>query len=164
MPRDQWMIWRLRLIIEWSNECSFDLYHVFSQSTKISFAMKTKHTLSLPKIYKAWNFLTIQLQQYCKSGRTFPCSKPVASSKDCCRIGNTICLCLPVLLARQHRWAQALGVSQSAAFADGNNLLSQGKCSALVYESKVWMLCKFWAVTTTDSCDQKLGSFLWHDS
>ena len=40
--------------------------------------------------------LTVELCQYCKSGSTFSSSEPVAASSDCCRLGNTLCLCSPV--------------------------------------------------------------------
>ena len=43
---------------------------------------------------KTW--LTLELSQYRKSGSMFSSSEPVAASSDSSRLGNTLCLCLPV--------------------------------------------------------------------
>ena len=42
-------------------------------------------------------FLTLELSQYRKSDSTFSSSKPVSVRSDCRRLGNTLCLCSPVL-------------------------------------------------------------------
>ena len=41
-------------------------------------------------------FLTVELSQYSKSGSTFSSSEPVVASRDCSRLGYSLCLCLPV--------------------------------------------------------------------
>ena len=41
-------------------------------------------------------FLTLELHQYHKSGSMISSSEPVAALSECCLLGSTLCLCLPV--------------------------------------------------------------------
>ena len=61
------------------------------------------------------NFLPIPSKfsfhsQYHKSCRMFSSSELVAASSDCCRLENTLCLCLPVLpvQAEPESWPKSL--------------------------------------------------------
>ena len=45
-------------------------------------------------------FLTVELKQYRKSGSTFSSRELVTARSDCCRLGNTLCLCSPVQTAQ----------------------------------------------------------------
>ena len=45
-------------------------------------------------------FLALNLCQFSKGGSTFSSSEPAAASSDCSRLGNALCLCLPVQPAK----------------------------------------------------------------
>ena len=87
--RDQWLIDRLSeamgAALVGKNFSPIQL--------KFSFHMKKKGTCLGPKLTKHWNLLS----QYHKSGSMFSSSEPVDAHSDCSRLGNTLCLCLPVL-------------------------------------------------------------------
>ena len=51
--------------------------------------------------------LTLKLSQYSKSGSRFFSSKPMAASRDCSWLGNTLCLCLPVRQSNQPKLCQS---------------------------------------------------------
>ena len=90
--------WAQQWVLLWSATTSSQ----FHRNHWISLPMKKKLS-SLPRanIYKELKtFLTVELSQYCKSGSTFSSSKPVTASSDCSRLGNILCLCLPVLPAQ----------------------------------------------------------------
>ena len=63
--------------------------------------MKNKSFSSQPEFLKALNLLsTFKLSQYRKSGSIFPSSELVAAYSNCSRLGNALCLCLPVQQAQ----------------------------------------------------------------
>ena len=66
---------------------------------------RKKNLLSLPDIYKALNLLncrtgSLHQGQYRNSSSTFSSSEPVVALSDCSRLGNALCLCLPILPAQ----------------------------------------------------------------
>ena len=107
--------------IEQSNEYCFGWSHNLESSIKnfTSFHMKNKASSHCLKFTKHWIFLTLELKFHFtwktkgavtawnihsiesfwllnKSGSPFPSSEPVAARRDCSRLGNSLCLCLPI--------------------------------------------------------------------
>ena len=60
------------------------------------FPKKKKPVVTAQYLQSIKTFLTVELIQYSKSGSTFSSSESVAASSDCSRLGNKLCLCLPV--------------------------------------------------------------------
>ena len=64
--------------------------------SKYSFHIKKKVTCHCPLSTKHEIVLLLKLNQFYKSGGTLSSSEPVTAHSDCSRLGNTLCLCLPV--------------------------------------------------------------------
>ena len=62
--------------------------------------MKKEEFRSSLKFTSIKTLLTLELSQYSKSGSIFSSSEPFAASSNCSRLGNVLCLCLPVLPAQ----------------------------------------------------------------
>ena len=90
--RDQWLIERL------SEAMGAALVgNNFSPiPSKFHFTWKKKWLVAARNLQSIKTLLTLELSQYRKSGSMFSSSEPVAASSDSSRLGNTLCLCLPV--------------------------------------------------------------------
>ena len=64
---------------------------------KISFHMKKKVTHRARNLQIIKALLTLELSQDSKRGSIFTSSELVAASSNCSRLGNSLCLCLPLL-------------------------------------------------------------------
>ena len=78
--------WAKLWALLWSATNSHSIHGTFISNEKTSFV--TARYLQSIK-----TFLTVELSQYSKSGNTVSSSEPVTASSDCCRLGNTLCLC-----------------------------------------------------------------------
>ena len=79
---------------------------------------KTKWLVAAQNLQSIKTLLTLELSQYCKSGSMFSSSEPVASSSDWSRLGNALCLYLPIMI----RPAHAVPESGSKSLAVSLNL------------------------------------------
>ena len=63
---------------------------------------KKKWLVAARSLQSMKTLLALELSKYRKSGSMFSSSEPVAASSDChrLRVGNTLCLCSPVLPAQ----------------------------------------------------------------
>ena len=82
--------------------CATSIKKFISHENKICHQTHPCHaslTSHCSKFTNVKTFLTLKLSQHLKSGSTCCSSVPVAALIDCqcCRLGNTLCLCLPVL-------------------------------------------------------------------
>ena len=82
--------------IERSNSCVFRWQQFPADSMEMFIPTNKKSVVAAQYLQSIKTFLTLGLSQYRKSGSTFSSSEPVATSSDCCRLGNTLCLCLPI--------------------------------------------------------------------
>ena len=84
--------------ILWSATTSHQFHSKFHFIWKIS--MKKKWLVAARNLQIIKTLLTLELSQYRESGSTFSSSEPVAARSDCHRLGNALCLCLPVCPAQ----------------------------------------------------------------
>ena len=87
--------------IERSYGRCFGQHQLLADSIKISFHMrKKKWFVAAQNLQSIKTLLTLELTQYRKCGSMFSSSEQVAARSDCCRFGNALCLCSPVLRAQ----------------------------------------------------------------
>ena len=67
---------------------------------KFHFTWKRKSLVAASYLQSIKTLLTVELSQYHKSGSVFSSSEQVAARSDCPRLGNALCLILPVLPAQ----------------------------------------------------------------
>ena len=108
--RDKWMIERFSKVIG----CCLGWQQLLAHSMEISCHMKKKWLVTALNLQSIETLLALELTQiqYRKSGSVFSSSESVAASKDCSRLGNALCLRLPILpvQAEQKSWPKSLAV------------------------------------------------------
>ena len=70
---------------------------------------KKKWLVAARNLQSIKTLLALELSQYRKSGSMFYSSELVAARSDCSRLGNTLCLCLPVWPAQAEAAEQESG-------------------------------------------------------
>ena len=102
--------------IERSDGRGFGQQQLPANSIGISFPNEKRICRHGPISTKHQNLFTVELSQYRKSGSTFSSSEPVAARSDCRRLGNALCLCLPVRPAKpvleRYGWLVSITVDE----------------------------------------------------
>ena len=82
--------------IERSDGRGFGRQQLPADSNGHSISNEKKSVVTAQYLQSIKTFLTLELSRYRKSGSTFSSSEQVAARRDCCRLGNALCLCSPV--------------------------------------------------------------------